>query len=131
MTPDENTAAMASMKDKRGSKNRLLRAMSVGQKLGLMAAAFYFIKVDFKISGEFTILPIHNADIRAEVEGIIEEIVRDEGDVVNAGDLIARLSDRDYRAEVEKVKAEIAEAVNFALASPYPKPETAAQGTFA
>ena len=51
----------------------------------------------------------HNAEVRAEVEGIIEEIVHDEGDVVNAGDLIARLSDRDYRAEVEKIKAEIAE----------------------
>jgi multidrug resistance efflux pump len=77
--------------------------------LALASAALFFIKTDFKVSGEFTILPIHNADIRAEVEGIIEEIVHDEGDVVNAGDLIARLSDRDYRAELEKVKAEHAE----------------------
>src|SRR6266853_1503338 len=75
----------------------------------IAAAALYFIKTDFKISGEFRILPIHNAEVRAEVEGIIEEIVRDEGDVVNAGDLIARLSDRDYRAELEKIKAEIEE----------------------
>ena len=75
----------------------------------IAAAMLYFIKTDFKISGEFRILPIHNAEVRAEVEGIIEEIVRDEGDVVNAGDLIARLSDRDYRAELEKIKAEITE----------------------
>src|SRR5262249_33535990 len=54
-------------------------------------------------------LPIHNAEVRAEVEGIIEEIVRDEGDAVNPGDLIARLSERDYLAELEKIKAEIAE----------------------
>src|SRR5438132_13129913 len=44
----------------------------------------------------------------------------------------AKHATREQIAQIEqKVKAEIAEAVNFALASPYPKPETAAQGTFA
>jgi len=85
---------------------RLARTVVI---LAAAAAALYFIKTDFKVSGEFRILPIHNAEVRAEVEGIIEEIVRDEGDVVNAGDLIARLSDREYHAELEKIKAEIAE----------------------
>ena len=85
---------------------RLARTVVI---LAAVAAALYFIKTDFKVSGEFRILPIHNAEVRAEVEGIIEEIVRDEGDVVNAGDLIARLSDREYHAELEKIKAEIAE----------------------
>jgi len=62
-----------------------------------------------KVSGEFRILPIHNAEVRADVEGIIEEIVHDEGDEVKAGDLIVRLSDRDYQADLSKVRAEIAE----------------------
>ena len=75
----------------------------------IAAAALYFIKTDFKVSGEFRILPVHNAEVRAEVEGIIEEILHDEGDAVKVGELIARLSDRDYRAELEKLKAEIAE----------------------
>jgi multidrug resistance efflux pump len=75
----------------------------------IAAAALYFIKTDFKVSGEFRILPVHNAEVRAEVGGIIEEIVHDEGDVLKAGDIIARLSDRDYRTELEKVVAEIAE----------------------
>jgi len=88
---------------------RVKRLAKLALVLALIAAGLYFIKTDFKISGEFTILPIHNAEIRPEVEGIIEEIVRDEGDVVNAGDLIARLSDRDYRAELDKVTAEFAE----------------------
>ncbi len=88
---------------------RVKRLVKLTAVLALIAAGLYFIKTDFKVSGEFTILPIHNADIRAEVEGIIEEIVHEEGDVVKAGDLIARLSDRDYRAELEKVKAEFAE----------------------
>ena len=85
---------------------RLLRILAVG---GIAAACLYFIKTDLKVSGEFRVLPIHNADVRADVEGIVEEILREEGDTVQAGEVIARLSDRDYRAEQEKVKAEIAE----------------------
>ena len=85
------------------------RVVRLGIVPVLAAVALYFIKTDFKVSGEFRILPVHNAEIRAEVDGIIEEIVRDEGDVLKQGDLIARLSDRDYRAELEKVKAEISE----------------------
>jgi multidrug resistance efflux pump len=43
------------------------------------------------------------------VEGIIEEIYVDEGDEVKAGDVIARLSDRELRAELLKTEAEIAQ----------------------
>ncbi len=89
-----------------GLVKRVLRIAAV---LVILAACLYFIKTDLKISGEFRILPVHNADVRAEVEGIIEQIVRDEGDLVQAGDLIASLSDREFRAELEKVKAQIAE----------------------
>ena len=88
---------------------RMKRLASFAIVSAIAAAALYFVKVDFRIGGEFRILPIHNAEVRAEVEGIIEEIVHDEGDVVNAGDLIARLSARDYRAELEKIGAQIAE----------------------
>src|SRR5258707_5505521 len=95
-----------------GNQGMMARVKRLARTVIILAAAagaLYFIKTDFKVSGEFRILPIHNAEVRAEVEGIIEEIVRDEGDVVNAGDLIARLSDREYHAELEKIKAEIAE----------------------
>src|SRR5439155_9594232 len=54
-------------------------------------------------------LPVENSDVHAEVEGIIEDIRVDEGAVVHKGDLIARLSDRDYRAELRKVAADIDE----------------------
>ncbi len=77
--------------------------------LTVVLAVLFFAKMELKVSGEFTVLPIHNADIRAEVEGIIAEIYADEGDRVKKGDLIVRLSDRDYRAELGKVEAEIAE----------------------
>ena len=88
---------------------RMKRLIRLAVVLAIAATTLYFVKTEFKVSGEFRILPIHNAEVRAEVEGIVEEIVHDEGDVVKAGELLARLSDRDYRSELEKIKAEIAE----------------------
>ncbi|MFQ5931184.1 MAG: efflux RND transporter periplasmic adaptor subunit [Nitrospiraceae bacterium] len=72
-------------------------------------AILFFGRMELKVSGEFTVLPDHNADVRAQVKGIIAEVYADEGDRVKAGDLIARLSARDYRAELRKTAAAIAE----------------------
>jgi putative peptide zinc metalloprotease protein len=94
---------------KQGIMRVVKRVLKVVGVAAVAAICLYFIRTELRISGEFRILPIHNADVRAEVEGIIEEILHDEGDLVQPGDLIVRLSDRDYRAELEKVKAEIAE----------------------
>ncbi|MFQ5657068.1 MAG: efflux RND transporter periplasmic adaptor subunit [Candidatus Methylomirabilales bacterium] len=77
--------------------------------LAVVLAVLFFVKMELKVSGEFSVLPAQNADVRAEVEGIIADISVDEGDRVKQGDLIARLSDRDFRAELTKVEAEIAE----------------------
>ncbi len=57
--------------------------------------------------GDMKAMPIHNADVRSEVEGIIEEIPVNEGQQVQKGDLIARLSDWDYRSELRQAEAEI------------------------
>jgi putative peptide zinc metalloprotease protein len=77
--------------------------------VGLIAilAALYYGKLELKVSGSFTVLPLHNTDVRAEVEGIIEEIYVKEGEFVEAGAPVARLSDRDFKVELQKVEAEI------------------------
>ncbi len=69
----------------------------------------FFTRMELKVAGEFKVLPLHNADIRAEVEGIIEDVRVDEGVSVAKGDLIGRLSERDNRAELRKVTAQIEE----------------------
>ncbi len=80
-------------------------------KLGVGCAALlallFFCRMELKVAGPFTVLPLHNADVRATVEGIIAEIHADEGDFVELGAPIARLSDRDYSAELRKTGAEI------------------------
>jgi putative peptide zinc metalloprotease protein len=68
-----------------------------------------FVKMELTVSGPFTVLPLENADVRTQVSGLLEGIYVDEGDAVKAGQLIARLSDRDYRAELRKTEAAIAE----------------------
>jgi multidrug resistance efflux pump len=93
----------------RGILRALKRLVKTLVVLTLLGALLYFVHTDLKVAGEFRVLPLHNAEVRAEVEGIIEEVAHDEGDVLNAGELIVRLSDRDFRAELEKVKGEIAE----------------------
>jgi multidrug resistance efflux pump len=77
--------------------------------LGAVVAALFLCHAELRISGPFIVLPIHNADVRAEVEGIIQEIYVEEGDCVKKGDPIAKLSDRDFRAELVKTTAEIEE----------------------
>ena len=59
--------------------------------------------------GEFKALPVRTGDARAEVEGIVAKIYVDEGTRVHKGDLVAQLMDRDYRAELGKTEAELAE----------------------
>jgi multidrug resistance efflux pump len=79
----------------------------IGLGFAVLLAVLFFWRLELKVSGPFTVLPLQNADVRATVEGIIEEIYADEGDFVEQGAPIARLSDRDYSAELRKTRAEM------------------------
>lgn len=52
-----------------------------------------------------TIKATQQADMGFEVPGRIEEFLVKEGQLVNKGELLARLDDRDYQAELEKARA--------------------------
>jgi putative peptide zinc metalloprotease protein len=81
-------------------------------RAGLLVAALavlFFVRLELKVPGEFIVRPVRNADVRAAVDGTIEQVYVDEGDRVRAGDVLLRLSERDYRAELGKVEAGIAE----------------------
>jgi multidrug resistance efflux pump len=77
--------------------------------LAVLVTALFLVHTELRIGGPFIVLPIHNADVRAEVEGILQEIYVEEGDLVKRGALITALSDRDFQAELRKTKAEIEE----------------------
>jgi multidrug resistance efflux pump len=90
-------------------KRPLKKLVKLFSLLALVAAVLFLVHMDLRVSGEFTVLPVRNADVRAEVEGIVERVFVEEGAKVNRGDPIALLSDRDYRAELRMLEAEIEE----------------------
>jgi multidrug resistance efflux pump len=93
---------------KRASKLVVLpKRAKLGLGLAALLAVLCFCRMELRISGPFTVLPLHNADVRATVEGIIEQIYAEEGDFVEQGAPIARLSDRDLSADLRKILAEI------------------------
>ena len=100
---------------------RLLKLAVIG---GAAAVALIYVRMELKIKGPFDVLPVHNADVRAGAEGIIEEIHVSEGQTVQQGELIASLFDRDVRAELQKTEAAIAEAkAKLRLLVAGPRPE--------
>ncbi|TLY17950.1 MAG: HlyD family efflux transporter periplasmic adaptor subunit [Nitrospirae bacterium] len=97
-------ALVKSVPEKLASLGR--SAMRLGVVAALLAAVF-LVHLDLTVWGQFRIVPLQNTDIRAEVEGIIMEIFVKEQDRVRKGDVIARLSDRDNRAELQRTEAQI------------------------
>src|SRR5246500_907426 len=51
-----------------------------------------------------------NVDVRARVQGYVQEIAYNEGTVVNQGDVLLRLDPRPYEAELAQAQAKLAEA---------------------
>ncbi len=76
-----------------------------------VAVLLFLVRMELTVPGEITALPLHNADIEAEIDGFVEEILVNEGDRVAPGDPVARLSNSDLLAELEKTEAEILEKV--------------------
>jgi membrane fusion protein (multidrug efflux system) len=51
-----------------------------------------------------------NVDVRARVQGYVQEIAYNEGTVVNEGDVLLRLDARPYEADLAQAQAKLAEA---------------------
>ncbi len=70
------------------------------------ALLLFAVRLELRVSGPFTVVPEGPADVRATVEGIVEEVLVDEGDEVRAGDLVARLSGEALAAAGRGAEAE-------------------------
>jgi multidrug resistance efflux pump len=79
--------------------------------LGVLAVVTlaFFVRLELRVVGEVIIAPEQHADLRAGIDGIIDQVLFDEGDLVEAGDLVALLSEADLRPELEQVRAQMAE----------------------
>ena len=102
-------AALGTLRSRARSLTALRRLPRPLLGLLVLGLVVFLARMELKVVGEFVVAPAHNHDVRAEVGGIIEEVLVKEGARVEVGDLLARLADRDLRAELEQVEAEIAE----------------------
>jgi multidrug resistance efflux pump len=76
---------------------------------GVLVTLLAFLQVPFTVAGDTELLPGENADLRAGIEGVIDEVYADEGAVVEAGAPVARVSDRCLRTRRAVADAQIAE----------------------
>lgn len=86
-------------------RTRIILAVAAA---GLLYVAF--LPYNFEVGGEFIVLPASRVQVNAGVEGELEEILVDEGDVVEEGQVLARLSDLQPRYQLEVRQAELAQA---------------------
>ncbi|HSW14899.1 MAG TPA: efflux RND transporter periplasmic adaptor subunit, partial [Solimonas sp.] len=63
----------------------------------------------YHASGDFVVLPSDRADVRALTAGDVREVLVQEGDLVEAGQVIARISDYEQRALVAAAEAQLAQ----------------------
>ncbi|MHB8522069.1 MAG: HlyD family efflux transporter periplasmic adaptor subunit, partial [Limisphaerales bacterium] len=120
----------AAPKPGRRNKRTIRRPLLILASCAVLGAFLFLGRSELRVGGEFVILPVDNADVRAEVEGIVDRIDVDEGDRVHKGQVIARLADRDYRAELRTIEADIDQSqakLRLLLAGPRPEEVTLAK----
>jgi putative peptide zinc metalloprotease protein len=78
--------------------------------LAIVLGATALMPAELKVSGGFRILPASKGDVRAQIDGILAEIYKDEGDQIEPGDAIASLDDREYQSQLQRVDAQIVQA---------------------
>jgi len=92
--------------ERRRRRKRALTGLVLAAGAGAIGV---FGHARLRVAGPFSILPVRNADVRTETDGLVEQVYVTEGNEVRAGDLVARLSDRAHRTDLAKVNAQIRE----------------------
>ncbi|MCD7879229.1 MAG: efflux RND transporter periplasmic adaptor subunit [Candidatus Gastranaerophilales bacterium] len=76
----------------------------------LICSCLYFIKNDKSNPNELTLfgnIEIRQVDMSFQAAGQILEMLKEEGDSVSKGELIAILDDRDYKSNLDKAEADV------------------------
>jgi HlyD family secretion protein len=90
-----------------GKRKRLAVAVLVAVSAVL---AVGFVPYPYHTGGPFVLLPSARVVVRAELEGLVEEVLVREGEWVQAGQPLARLSLRTYERNLEAARGQLEEA---------------------
>lgn len=77
--------------------------------IAIISTAIYFLTKEKKNPFELTLygnIEIRQVDLSFQVSGQIEKMLKEEGDSVKKGELVAVLDAKDYKSEFEKASAE-------------------------
>ena len=117
LSPRQERRTESPMKRRKKLVGTLVFLIGGGLLLGL-------VKMELRISSEYQLMPMERAIIRAEVEGILDQIRVKEGDRVRQGELVATISPREYEIQIKINRAELAEKhANLQLLKKGPRPE--------
>jgi len=102
------------------------RVRRYGVRLGIpvIVLAIFLIPYPYHAGGGFRCLPVKRAEVRSEVEGLVEAVLVREGEWVEAGQPIARISVRTHERNLKATQARLEEAYSkLALLEAGAKPE--------
>lgn len=99
-------------------------ARLVWPALALALGVAAFQPYGYETGGTFTLQPAKRAEVRARFEGQVTQVLVDEGQWVEAGQLVATLSDWELKAQLAATEAQLAQArADLDLLRQGPKPE--------
>jgi biotin carboxyl carrier protein len=75
---------------------------------GLVILLLLFVPWRVRLAGPARILPGRRAAVTAGVEGVVQSVLKREGDRVAAGEVIATLKDESYGADLEEARSNLA-----------------------
>jgi putative peptide zinc metalloprotease protein len=92
-----------------GKKMAAFRRTAKVIALPTLIAGLALGKAQSKVAGEFEITSEQTADVRAQVDGIIGDILVQEGDRVESGSTLALISDRELASQLRGIQAQMSE----------------------
>lgn len=94
-------------KRKSRRRGRYLRRIAWLTVAASGVVAMFYLHWEAQASGPLNILPVRNADVRTEIDGLVDQVLVTEGAVVRKGDLVARLSTRENTAALDQAEGQI------------------------
>lgn len=103
------SSAPASSSRLRSAWRRLRWALILVPVLGVTAPGYYWLQYrSLHVTSKNAAVRGHLAEIGTRLSGLISAVMVDVGDRVVAGQVLAQLEDRHFRADVEEARAEVA-----------------------
>ncbi|MGJ4941110.1 HlyD family secretion protein [Bradyrhizobium sp. HKCCYLS1011] len=121
VSPPPTPAQLAAPKPQGATKNGFRRLLMAGTAVALLAGAAwygwdYWTVGRFQVSTDDAYVKADNTTIAPKVSGYLHEVQVGDNEHVKAGQVLARIDDRDFKVALDQAKADVA-AADAAIAS--------------